>query len=543
MPLTIKTQDELVRIFKDHIRGIIPGADTSPGSDYDLMARVAAAVFRGNQGQAKFLVDQILPGTCEDAYVTRHANWRKLTPQPAAGAQGNTRLTAPSGTDIQPEGSTMTHADGTVYELTAPATIHMPTWSGKVVAEGSTRSRLIVSPNTTGMAAGDMVIVASTFVTAIKSICPAISAIDLWTGMWKDPEVNDTIAPYRGVVASIRAQTTGASTNKSPPEELEPDDPEGDGSLTLDSPVGDINETSFILRLSGGGDAETTAELRSRVQAYDTQGIDATAEHYRQLARTCPNVRLADAIVFPNFRGMGAHTIQLIGIEGARLVSQPVVDTVQEWIDEHAAAGDDVEVEALDYDEQFVLWVGIYPRSGYEPDFANENFLAKESGSTTTKICLMSDPTGIIQPNHRTTIIMDPGGAEPRGFQRKVLSVGSDYIVIDVPLPEVVADEDQVLPAGPLTEPVLEALEAMFDSFGPRAAESVTDDTDLPQRHPTPDDAWGEWFIDHVVIATCLGIEGVHDVKMQDDHPGYGKRLARGIGQTLKAKGIIVQYD
>ena len=77
------TFEELRDLFRAHTRDLIPGADTSDGSHYDLLCRMLAATFQGNQAQAAYLLAQAFPATAELDHLTEWATRLLIDRMPA----------------------------------------------------------------------------------------------------------------------------------------------------------------------------------------------------------------------------------------------------------------------------------------------------------------------------------------------------------------------------------------------------------------------------------------------------------------------------
>src|SRR5213075_1970982 len=102
-----------------------------------------------------YLVRQALPSTADEPYLLKHAADRELTQQAAAAARGKILLTGSADGPTINVGSTFTHSSGQTYKSQTSGQLLTPAWTGKLVAPGTTLTRVIVNPDASGMAVDD----------------------------------------------------------------------------------------------------------------------------------------------------------------------------------------------------------------------------------------------------------------------------------------------------------------------------------------------------------------------------------------------------
>ncbi len=527
--LTVKTLDELHAIALGAVRAYVEGADTSPGSDYDTSARMVAAAALLNQRQAEDLAQQVLPEGASDEFVELHAAARGLSRAPAAPSSGRVQVTASSGTATQPDASTLTHADGTVFATTAPATMALPGWTGKTVAPDSTVARLLVAPDASGMAAGDLVTVDGA-VRAIREVVAAINAIDLWEPLPATPAATTAISATRGALLPFAAAASGAAGNK----------PVGD-ELVLASPATGVSSGARIVECGGGGDEGTVEELRARCVDHDAgRPASGNEEHVRELARTVTGHRIADACVFPGFRGLGTIDVVVLGVAGARVVSAQAVAEVVARLAAEFPYHADVEVSAQELTStEHDVDITVTTEIGYERDFVHAGVPIATS-STTTLVRLATSLAGFAEVGDRVLLSVHVAGRW-KTYQRRITSidaVAANTIEIDSPLPRAPLSTDPaVLPGGPLAEPLIAALEGLFESLGPSRLNSSPLWT--WERHPPPSVAWDDTLRLARIDAIVMGHAGVVNVSVASP----ASDVQPGAKETLRRGRIIVRFE
>lgn len=499
MPIEVKTLDELEAIGRGAIRAVLPEADVTPLSDYDVTVRMAAAVAMGQQAQAEFVARQIFPADADEDALEKHARRYGMARLAPATAVGIVAIAAEATGVSIPSGSTITHVDGTEFTTTSTVLTSSDSHTGKTVGADSTDRRLVVHPSTTGITEGSLVTVAGE-VRAVRHVLASVSCIDLYDPLPAAPPPGTAIEAKEGAVVPIVAVEAGRVGNKVV----------GD-TMTLASPPTDVSDIAHICELGGGGDRETVEELRARVVAWEaTIPAAGNAEHIRQLARSTPSVRVEDAVVFPGFRGLGTVDVFPIGTAGARVLPSAALTAVAARLAAELPEALDVQVEALSYGPATTVDVTITPERGYEADAAAAE-IAIAAGSSVSQVRLAATPSAY-EDGDRVQLQQFVAGRWQL-YERRVVGrhlIAPYWIDLDEPLPLVPATSDPpVLPGGPLVGPVVAAILATFDALGPSAH---LDAAWLWERHPLPSEAWSDALTRAALIAAFKRIPGIANV-------------------------------
>lgn len=514
MALTTYTLDELRDILLAHLRGRLPGANTAPLSEYWHLATILAIVANGNQAQALYLAEQVLPTTAERAFLDAHARTRGIDRAPATASLGKALLT---GTAVGPTiaiGSVLTHASGKTYQTTSLGQLALPGWAGsKAVAPGTTLQRMVVSPDATGMAVDDTIVVGGQTRT-IAAVLPETGtpiAVDFYLPLATLPSVGDAITGKIADVVEVLADVAGADGNL----------PAGD-TLTLSSPPTNVDATATVLELSGGGDIETDAELRARVLAFMSERPGSgNRAHYREWARETPGVRLADAFVYPAYRGLGSVDVVPFGVSGTRQTGSAVNARIQAEIVAQASEHDDALVRQIVNSSPLAVSIQVRPHPGYEPDWSG-SYTTHGTQASASQVKLTAVPDAIELGDR---VLVKAGTSAPRLYQRTVIGkLAGEILVLDEALPVAPTASESLVAGGPLVDPILEAIESLFDAFGPG-------DSSPPSRWPGTD-VWPATLRHALVIDTLMDLGGIETVTVtapaSDTGAGVFVRLTLG---------------
>lgn len=499
MPIETKTLDELEAIGRGAIRGLIPDADVSPGSDYDTTIRMVAALAMGAQHQAAYTGRQIFPETADEENLLAHAKAHGTFRQPAAKSVGIVAIVASVTSIPIPAGQVFEHGDGTRFVSPTGGVTDTPSFTGKTVAPDSTPFRLVVHPSTSGMFEGQIVLVNGE-PRAIRDVLTTVSCIDLYEPLPTTPAAGTDIDPVIGCIVDVVAEEVGIAGNK----------PIGD-TLTMVAPPDDVEPTVRIAELGGGGDIEEIEEIRARVMDIDAvPPACGNASHIRELARTVPGTRVEDAVVFPGFRGLGTVDVFPIGVPGARTLPGASLIRIREAIEAVVPESLDVSVQALALGIFTNVDVIIEAERGYERDFTVGPF-AIASGSTNRRIQITTAPLGI-EIGDRIQVQQQVAG------WWKVLQVGvtglstvpPHFIDVDTSLPVVPSTSDpNIISGGPLVEPVIAAIAKLFDGLGPSARSGGSW---VYERWPLSTEKWGDLLARAAIFEALMGIPGVKNV-------------------------------
>lgn len=464
MALNTYTFAEWVDRARAVIRAAIPEAVTTRGTDYYLTARLLALLATNAQGMASYILKQILPKTAEREWLQRHAEARKIATLPATKATGYVQILGTGGSSQA--NATINAPDGTVYTLdSVPVTIALPAWVGKTSGTGSGVSRLVILPDTSGMLPGHVLSVtidAVVHTRTIRDVLTSVNAVDLYEALPSAPVAGSAVSAVAGARAAVTAAAVGAKSNRDVGE-----------AGTLQTPGAGVTAAVTFLGLSGGADVETLEELRGRIVDFDAYRPAAgNAAHYREIAKSIKSHRVAEAFVFPGFRGLGTINVVPFGISGARMPSQSMIDAVQDALDAAAHWADDILVHAFTYTAPMdcLLLAGWHP--GHEPDW--EGALTIGGGvSTTSRIYTTTNPAlSGVAIGARVNVSVQVSGTW-QWCERTVAAMTATYIDLSSPLPAVPANGKSVCSGGPGVTLLHDALVDYFDQLGPGAFEVI----------------------------------------------------------------------
>lgn len=507
MALTTLTLKEWRERFRGTIRSLITNASTARGEDYEITSRMMAVLAHAAQGAALYVIRQIFPTTADGEMVDRHLAERRLGYLPAAKAIGKIAIKAASAGQTQVSGSALLATDATAYATTALATAATPGWSGKTVGAGTTRTRIVVLPNTTGMSALDRFAV-NNEERVIREVLSGIGAIDLYEPLLVVPANGLAISPQTGVVVGVLASLAGAKGNRDVGE-----------TLTLAAPGVGITGATKVLELSGGGDLETPAEARARMQDFDAGRPSAgNDEFWRDVARRTEGVRLADAFVFPGFRGLGTVDVIPFGVSGARVIGADTVAKVQAAIDAVRGYQDDVLVKVAGSGPEVAITLVVHVHPDWRPDFSEDAVVTTHNSTacTTTRINTLTSPIASGIEIGDRVLIPVLVGARWKLQQRTVSTVTSTYFEVSTPFDAIPGTLQEVRPGGPLGEDVIAAVESVFDNLGPAVFKSIVGiQYDLyMQRTPSPAVLYDGTLRANRIIEAVIGLEGAGECEM-----------------------------
>lgn len=468
------TREELVTRARALIRNLVRGADVSNGSDYDMKARVIAAVAYGLQTQAEVITRLLDPRKAFGAFLREYADTMGVggslveTSIAAQKASGQAVLISSTNTQLQASGSALTHADGTAYVTTANATT---AGTGKVIRAGfrSSRRRIFqghVGGGFVSPAAGEVYQFAPTSeYAAVLGVSNGSATqqylVDLYNDLDSDPAMHDTLTQVFGAVVDIQASAGGLVGNK-----------DAKDTLTLTSPSGTIQATAYILRLSGGRDQLTTGQMQAAIRDLQGTRLGAmTLEEIRQLGLSYPWLSLRELFVFPGKNGVGTYEIQPIASDHVHVTSADR-NAIRTHMLARMSPADDIATSTATEVTDNLVTLEVRVADGYGPDWklatGNTAALTVGVGSTTTRVVLAST-TGI-EVDDRIIVSCAQGSSPyaPYIVQRRVTAVAAGYVDVDSALPyPPVATTSFVTPGGPLGQAVIDAIYAHYDAQSP----------------------------------------------------------------------------
>lgn len=518
---------QLVDAGKAQVRSAISGVGTEEGTDHGLIQTVAAQMFHGAQVAARYVYDQILPSTADAENRDLMIDYRGVSfakeATKACGliiVQGATpEKTIPAGTEIEFPATSFADGVARTYVLLEDAFLKASLWSGKTVGAGSTewKMRVYGVGGVLDMQPKDVFSVNSSGsidrLNAIRRVNYEDMSIDMYAPHWDLPVATHAIT-HIAYAAVVRAECKVA----------------GKIGNCFENSAANFTYLDYtdarILEMGGGGDAVAAVDsderviriLEDTVAGAPSLGND---QYLRDLVLSCPNVDIDDAVVFSHARGPGTVDIVAIGRPGRiasslqanvrndfyfgnfRRIGEVAAERIDAWINERDASGayvrlsyfDDVKVRSVEYDwagESFdeyddadffrstsSLTMVVDPLTGYGPD-CGEIVEYTPYTLSTTKLYPNAAPDTVhssFRVGHRVWITLAKlGGRKPFiTFVTPIVSIPSDrkYVVIADILGAFNASdgtEPQLLEwgsAGPLTQPVIDAVFDYFADLGP----------------------------------------------------------------------------
>lgn len=520
MSFSTKTLDELHELYLAHLRGRVPGASIAKGSDLWLKGRAMAAVAFVQQQQDLDTARNILPSTADPNYLPEHARVRMGDAEatlPAAAASGLIMVLGDAAAITIPTGATLTHANGQKYKVTlGDVTVDYSSASGNC-GVGSSLDRVVVTPDASGFVAGAIVQVGSgSIVRVIRDVLPEVGTpylIDFYTALLSQPTDADAIVGRIGCVLAVEAVAPGEAGNLSA----------GD-VLTLDSPPAGITATVVVLEMTGGGDIETTDQQRRRVLAWmqDRPGSGNRAD-YRAWVREAPGVRIDDAFVYVGYRGVGTIDIVPFGVSGARQTGTTTNDKIDAYLGTVASEFDDRLIRQLIDGAVIPVTMHITVGEDFAPDWDPATTKTVDTGSTVDVVKVTTAPASI--PIGGRVLVYVADGVQPGLYQRVVAAKDGSSITLDKSLPAAPTAGSEVNPGGPVTQAVIDAINALFDALTPG-------DPAGAQRFPTPVQGGESTLRPEQLSRVALEIEGVEgcfvDTPTDVEAPAQFSRLRLG---------------
>lgn len=462
MPIRIRTLDEVHELALTYARGLNTQINTAPRSGFWFRSRAVAAVVMAANNSAAYLLKQVFPSEAEKTYLEKHAAQRGIARRSASAAVGKilvatTTPTSGSPTVNVPLGTVFAHASGRTYTVTAANTTAKPAWTGKTVAYGTTRPRLVLNPHATGIAVDDSFTCDGQLLT-VRAVLP-----DTGTALVLEPyyapgpavAVGAALAAINACVLEVTCDETGVEGNL----------PAGT-TLALEGSITNLAPNAVVLEMTGGAADADDAELRSRVLAYmqERPGSGNRAD-YREWARETPGVGVVDAFVYPAARGLGTVDVVCFGAAGARSLGTAANALVLAHLGTRNNGQDDVLVRQLADDGAENVTLTITPGAGYEPDWTGT--VTTDTGSTTTALEIVASATyDTIEIGDRVLVHSTVSGRTTLE-QREVIGKSATTLTLDTALLAAPGAGVTVRPGGPLVAPLMTAIADYFDALGP----------------------------------------------------------------------------
>lgn len=453
----------------------------------------------------------------------------------------------------------------------------------------------------------------STWLVPVRGVSPGDAALELATPVPGDIRgtATETVRRYlTGVVVPVECTTPGASGNAAPTR------------AAVEVAGFDPNPHALLLEATGGGDAVGDAELdiaRTVRLIEDTLACPpgfGNDQHLRELALSCPDVALDDVVVYRHVRGVGTIDLVCIGPRGGmrapafpsanlsfvgwgnntRRIGQVQAAKVEAYCRARVSYHDDLRVHSVEWDyrgntyaesgyDRFFgavcrIDLNVTPALGYGPDAGvvlDVSPFARHASRLYPARPGRTLPAAI-RPGHRVWATVghrSSGGRHPFAtVVTEILSVASDRSYATIApvtglLPSTaslaVAGTDALDlavhrwgTAGPVTQPVMDAVFAYFDELGPGSYLRAPKAPGYVQRFwggtlaaPEPGEAllrwppegrrWPSGLRASELRAALLKVEGVEAVrigKLADDLVDADPAPLR----TLALHGVLPRY-
>lgn len=490
----------LIRSRRQHI-------DVSYGSDYDITARLIAALAWALTQQAQIALRLLDPRQAFGDVLTSYAREAGLgrslagTSTEATVARGKVIVLSATASQAQPAGSVLRHADGTEYTLDSDA--EMPVTADKTLRVGhrSGRRRLYqghVGGGFVEALAGEVYLSASGEYVALKDVDNAERLqrwlFDLYNELDADPALHETFQQQFGAVASITARVAGSRGNKDPKD-----------VLTVVAPSGTVLAEAQILYLDGGAEAMTPAATQQALRsAHKERAGTGTLEDLRALARSYDRLQIDECYVVPAVEGVGTYAL-FPSSELGRYLGDNELEELRAFVAARVSPVDKIAMRTV-YEEADteIDYVNVQCASNYRPDWTltDQGVLGLAIVDAPTVQSVTVDDAGPLSLGDRA-IVTSRGASGPYIVQRRVTSIVGETLTFDEPLPFPPDLSDSWLtPGGPLGEAILDALYAAYEARAPRLS------TTSPQvRYPAPAASDGA----QDVVRAISEVEGVLD--------------------------------
>lgn len=519
------TAEQLGSFARAVVRAAGLAVGTESGSDVGVTLDAAARLLMGAQVAAKHAYDQLLPVTSTAQTLSEELERLAIDyskgPTKARGRmivsglspiRAGTKFDLPA--DIFHDGVARTVVVTSGYE--PRATVDGSNVSTTVtVGLGSTRSRvrLMSAVHASYVRVGDVLFNGSTLspdtavavVTAINSdqslsVSPPFPA--------SIPNGADlTVYGYVGVV-DIEADEAGPGGNSQTGYFF--DEESGHGLM--------------VLSLTGGSDGEERqpadiARAAAWVQDHRAWPPGAgNAQHWREIVLRCPTVYVDDAVVFMGTRGpstidivaigpsarlsapgfLSARTDFVSGGGNSRVLGAAAIAELQSWADSNAAYHDDVRVLPVTHEYRgqgttsasdrthladiSAVDITVTPAFGYGNDVGQNWQSIGHTAYADTERLYATGTMPPFQVGHRVWYRLIAGDSDGQLALTVVapivaVSRNRDYVTVgDFAKLARIVDPTRFLPklevldwgtAGPLTQPVLDAIYDYYDALGP----------------------------------------------------------------------------
>jgi hypothetical protein len=533
--------DELLDAAKAVLRGSVAGVGTEEGTDFDLTVNAAARLFHGTQVAGAHVLAQLDPEKADADRRDQLVGMLGLNfTREATPARGLIAITPSQGRDDP-------------FTMLAGTEIVFP---GEVFADGVERTYRTLSDVVYTFSDQDVMLALGTGIRKLVPKVGAAAGVGVgWIGARMLLVVSTGTAPYfdtenlfvRSVnlddqsvdlLAAVRsAISVNDNTNRifaSSPNalvEAECTTPGAAGNAPYvvhrfvdeSVDVADGKLMATLVEMSGGGDAVGDIDVNSaRVSARieDTLAMPpgyGNAQHWRELALSCPDVDLDDVLVYQHVRGPGTIDLVCIGRRGSvrataypgvnlsfcgwgnnsRRIGEAQAARVTNWCRSQASYFDDLVARSVEWDWRgnaypvanygyafreatSALELSIEAQPGYGPDCGKALDVTPYERHATRLYASTSgaqvDPS--LRPGQRVWATVGHLGADKRHafatVVTPILNIAGDRTYVEIAdVSTLGPGEAAVLSvlrwgsAGPLTEACVDAVFAYYDALGP----------------------------------------------------------------------------
>jgi hypothetical protein len=482
--------------------------DVSHGSDYDITARLLAALTWALGKRGEIALRLLDPRRAFGDVLTRYASevglGRTLTETATAATftRGKVILVSGTANQVQPAGTVLRHADGTEYTLDADTTTSASASKTLYAGHRSSRRRLFqghVGGGFTEALPGEVYRASATGeVVALKDVDNGSTLqrwlFDLYNALEADPDIHDPFVQQLGAVASVTARVAGAGGNKD----------EAD-VLRLVSPAGTVIPEAQILFLDGGNEAMPPAEMQKGLRDfYGERAGTGTLEDLRGLARSYDKLVIDECYVVPAVEGMSSYALLPVS-ELGRYMGENELAGLRAFVSARCSPVDKILTPTTyEVADTEIDYVNIQCAAIYRPDWslADQGALGLAIVAAPSVLSLTLADLGEVAIGHRV-IVTSRGTSGPYIAQRRVVDVVAETLLLDEPLPfPPDLGASWVTPGGPLGEAVIEAVYTAYEARAPRLSSSGSQ-----IRYPAPEASDGAQDI----VRAISEVEGVLD--------------------------------
>jgi len=320
-----------------------------------------------------------------------------------------------------------------------------------------------------------------------------------------------TIPAGLSISCSVESVDVGEAVNRDSGE-----------TLTFSSPAAGIDATATLTDdITGAEDAETDAELIRRLQdAYANPLGSGRLSDFRQWALGVPGI--VDAYSYgptsdapTGRRGLGYVDVCIVrrGTGASRVPSTTLQGLVEDAIEARRPITTRDYSVILPTEDEIDIEATITPGAGYEFDWDKTQPVAVHSYTAGTRTMVVDDEIAdfcvggtLLAAGHRV-LVSGPHWSQMNTVKSVAdnTPAGKATIIFDEDFATAPVIGDEFEPGGPLTEPMLEAIEDMFDALGP--ARGLAFD---------PNQDWESDVLLAKIDQVLMNIPGVRNVEIDD---------------------------